>query len=269
VGTHAPEEGVGEGARVTTQLRHPPAHQALVTGTTEETVLREIVPGPIYVRDVANHIQSHNVQIINDRQVHGNTDMIVNDTSLSNIAKPKWCCDNRQVETEQDGWSKGKATWLCACTPQHHMHSIAAPSGECAEPASLTSEWGGHKLTTTQHTQHPTTTGISTGTKLANSPITITKLKVKLMEYAQVNKSQANEYMHGFSNGFSLGYMGPRVLKKSKNLISVAQNKAELEIYSKIKGEIEKGRVRGPFEVPPFDNLRCSPIGLVPKEVPG
>ena len=73
--------------------------------------------------------------------------------------------------------------------------------------------------------------------------------------------------MNGFSNGFRLGYMGPRVLKKSKNRISVAQHMSE--VYSKINGEIKKGRVGGPFDVPPFDNLRCSPIGLVPKKVPG
>ena len=37
----------------------------------------------------------------------------------------------------------------------------------------------------------------------------------------------------------------------------------------KIGAEIEKGRVGGPFETPPFNNMRCSPIGLVPKKAPG
>ena len=75
------------------------------------------------------------------------------------------------------------------------------------------------------------------------------------------------ELMKGFSEGFRLGYMGPRVLKKSKNLTSVKENMEE--VHRKMNGEIETGRVGGPFEAPPFDNLRCSPIGLVPKKVPG
>ena len=37
----------------------------------------------------------------------------------------------------------------------------------------------------------------------------------------------------------------------------------------KIEGEVEKGRVAGPFDNIPFPNLRCSPIGLVPKKNPG
>ena len=136
---------------------------------------------------------------------------------------------------------------------------MAAPSGERAERAPLASAGEGHKLSTTLHS--------NTESKLANSPINIVNLNVELKEYAQVNNAHANELRTGFSNGFRLGYMGPRVQQKSKNLISVAENKAE--VYSKINGEIIKGRVEGPFEIPPFTNLRCSPIGLVPKKAPG
>jgi hypothetical protein len=71
---------------------------------------------------------------------------------------------------------------------------------------------------------------------------------VELIEYAQVNEEQANDF-----NGFRLGYMGPRVQQKSTNLISVSQHMAEVD--RKINREIEKGRVGGPFEVPPFINL--------------
>ena len=131
---------------------------------------------------------------------------------------------------------KRKATWLCARTQQHHVRSVAALSGEHAELAPLKRASVGHKLATTQHTQHTTTTGLSTGSKFANSPIIIAKLNVKLTEYALVNEPHANELMKGFFNGFRLGYMGSRVLKKSKNLISVKENMDE--VYRKINGEI-------------------------------
>jgi hypothetical protein len=60
-----------------------------------------------------------------------------------------------------------------------------------------------------------------------------------------------------FRTGFKLGYAGPREFNMCKNLISAKENIKE--VYAKINAEIEKGRVGGPFEVPPFKNMRCSP----------
>ena len=53
----------------------------------------------------------------------------------------------------------------------------------------------------------------------------------------------------------------------SKNLISAKENSSE--VHRKINAEIEKGRVGGPYKTPPFPNMRCSPIGLVPKKAQG
>jgi hypothetical protein len=55
----------------------------------------------------------------------------------------------------------------------------------------------------------------NTESKLANSPINILNLNAELMEYVQVNNAHDNELRTGFSNGFRLGYMGPRVQQKS------------------------------------------------------
>lgn len=41
------------------------------------------------------------------------------------------------------------------------------------------------------------------------------------------------------------------------------------ELQEKIDKEINLGRVLGPFSHPPISNLRCSPIGLVPKKQGG
>ena len=56
-------------------------------------------------------------------------------------------------------------------------------------------------------------------------------------------------------------------MKLSKNLVSANENSEE--VLRKIRAEVEKGRVGGPFEAPPFANMRCSRIGLVPKKAPG
>ena len=53
----------------------------------------------------------------------------------------------------------------------------------------------------------------------------------------------------------------------SKNLSSVATNTAEVK--SKIEKEVLKGRVEGPFDSPPMQNLKISPIGIVPKKAHG
>ena len=92
-------------------------------------------------------------------------------------------------------------------------------------------------------------------------------LNTKLDLYKQSKNNYATELREGFANGFRLGYKGPRQPQKSKNLMSVAENMQEVD--KKIKGEVDKGRVEGPFEDPPLENLRCSPIGLVPKKAPG
>ena len=64
-----------------------------------------------------------------------------------------------------------------------------------------------------------------------------------------------------------MGFIGERVEQKSKNLTSAFDLKSN--ISEKINKEINKGRVAGPFEKVPLSNFRSSPIGLVPKKMPG
>ena len=53
----------------------------------------------------------------------------------------------------------------------------------------------------------------------------------------------------------------------AKNLKSVLVNPADA--IEKVENEIAKGRIAGPFRNRPISNLRCSPIGLVPKKTSG
>ena len=78
------------------------------------------------------------------------------------------------------------------------------------------------------------------------------------------NQVDANMLLDGFTNGFKLYYHGPRMPLDTKNLKSVLFN-TDVAI-SKVKNEILEGRIAGPFNVRPISNLRCSPIGLVPKK---
>ena len=70
--------------------------------------------------------------------------------------------------------------------------------------------------------------------------------------------------MDGFTYGFRLGYNGPRIGGGgSKNLKSVLQFPEKTK--EKIDSEIELGRIAGPFANKPIENLKVSPIGIIPK----
>ncbi len=67
----------------------------------------------------------------------------------------------------------------------------------------------------------------------------------------------------GFTEGFSIGYSGPRVAMESRNLVSARRHPEA--VREKINKELGLGRVAGPFLNPPLSNFRVSPIGVVPK----
>jgi hypothetical protein len=71
----------------------------------------------------------------------------------------------------------------------------------------------------------------------------------------------------GFKYGFRLHYEGSRRLIETKNLKSVMQN--PLAAKEKIENEIQNGRIAGPFSKRLIWNLRCSPVGIVPKKTSG
>jgi hypothetical protein len=56
-------------------------------------------------------------------------------------------------------------------------------------------------------------------------------------------------------------------LMESKNHKSAIENPAK--VYEKLAKESLLNRIAGPFKTPPFKNLVCSPLGLVPKNVFG
>ncbi len=101
--------------------------------------------------------------------------------------------------------------------------------------------------------------------KLGLSPIKVPMLEQLLQYYDDTTNRDL--LLLGFKQGFRLGYTGPRKPQFAEPLTSVKQN--PLIAQRKIQKEIEAGRVAGPFPKPPIPNLKCSPIGIVPKHDPG
>ena len=98
---------------------------------------------------------------------------------------------------------------------------------------------------------------------LGYTPIKIFELGKSLSTYP--NKEDAEILYRGFSEGFKLNYFGPRCRMETKNLKSVIQNPDIA--WEKVMNEVQSGRIAGPFINRPISNLRCSPIGIVPKTV--
>ncbi|XP_053159366.1 uncharacterized protein LOC128347977 isoform X1 [Hemicordylus capensis] len=97
------------------------------------------------------------------------------------------------------------------------------------------------------------------------SPIKLDVLEQLLLGYP--NQGAAALLNSGFKEGFRIPSLSHRVAFMADNLKSVRG--MELVVARKIGKEVAAGRVTGPFDHPPFDNLRVSPLGVVPKKAPG
>ncbi len=88
------------------------------------------------------------------------------------------------------------------------------------------------------------------------TPVHVEPLSRMLQGY---DKALSHFLVHGFTNGFSIDYTGPRTPSISSNHASALQNKAIVQ--EKLAKELKKGCIAGPFDTPPFSALMCSPIG--------
>lgn len=71
----------------------------------------------------------------------------------------------------------------------------------------------------------------------------------------------------GFLLGFPLYFEGERSNFFAQNLVSAQQNATIVD--TKLFKERQAGRIAGPFDQPPLPQFRVSPLGVVPKKVPG
>ena len=73
--------------------------------------------------------------------------------------------------------------------------------------------------------------------------------------------------IQGLTEGFRIGYEGPRYFRECENMKSCRD--LPHIVTEKTDMELALGRIQGPFDDPPFQNLQVSPIGLVPKKKQG
>lgn len=97
-----------------------------------------------------------------------------------------------------------------------------------------------------------------------------TPLKAHVLEFELkgYDRNHANYLVSGFRYGFKLRFTGTIEQHSAvKNHKSALENKHE--VYTKLAKESLKNRIAGPFLNPPLQDLFCSPLGLVPKNIPG
>lgn len=82
----------------------------------------------------------------------------------------------------------------------------------------------------------------------------------QLLKESNYQKDKAEFLVDGFSNGFDLGYRGPRDIKiESKNMKCRVGSKTHL--WNMVIAEVKEKRYAGPFAICPFDNFIQSPLG--------
>jgi hypothetical protein len=97
------------------------------------------------------------------------------------------------------------------------------------------------------------------------TPIKVNKLEHFLQGY---DCDVKNKLIQRFSFGFKINSVIEKADQKFPNNHRSARKNPEVVVQN-INKEILKGRIRGPFKHPPFDNFICFPLGLVPKEESG
>ena len=111
---------------------------------------------------------------------------------------------------------------------------------------------------------------------LANQPLRpalsrplSTPIKVdKLQAYLDGYPFRSRQYLiDGFRFGFSIDNVGPRSNCSSTNLLSAITNPKVVD--EKLDKEIQLGRIVSPFDNQPFPVFHISPLGVIPKKVPG
>ena len=85
-----------------------------------------------------------------------------------------------------------------------------------------------------------------------------------MLKQTEYDPEESEFLIQGFSQGFDIGYKGPKIRKsRSRNIPFTVGTKQDL--WSKIMKEVKEKRMAGPYDDIPFENYIQSPVGLVPK----
>ena len=120
--------------------------------------------------------------------------------------------------------------------------------------------------TTVQHQTCPPGVTVRDELLLSRGPTPVKP--VQLAFYLRGYNNSISDYLiQGFVHGFSIRYLGSLIAMRSQNLKSAKDNPTS--VTEKLSKELTAGRIVGPFDVPPFDPFRVSPLGIIPKKSPG
>ena len=93
-------------------------------------------------------------------------------------------------------------------------------------------------------------------------PLKVNRLSKLLQHHPDSEK--VNYVIQGLRNGFDLEYSGP-FEPRTPDILSTVDQDPQL-IRDKLQKEVSLGCMVGPFPKPPFSDLICCPVGLVPKK---
>ena len=120
--------------------------------------------------------------------------------------------------------------------------------------------------TTVQHQTCPPGVTVRDELLLSRGPTPVKP--VQLAFYLRGYNNSISDYLiQGFVHGFSIRYLGSLIAMRSQNLKSAKDNPTS--VTEKLSKELTAGGIVGPFDVPPFDPFRVSPLGIIPKKSPG
>ena len=92
-----------------------------------------------------------------------------------------------------------------------------------------------------------------------NTPIDLSQLALYLHDHP--DRASVDAVLTGLSQGFKIGFQGPRVSKEYPNLISAWQNPHI--VSTNLLKELQLGHTAGPLVSPPFPSFQVYPIGVV------
>ena len=179
----------------------------------------------------------------------------------------------RKQQPQQQGWKMSQRhqttsieivliiTEESAAAPLHLLHVC----GGCGSPAHTTpfcpqrkQQQQGSTATTTMQSNP----AAGRGNICPPMPLKHNQLSELLSKYPDSDK--VDYVIQGLIQGFALEYTGQFRFRVPENL-PMAKLDPQL-IRDQLNKEIALDRMLGPFKDPPFPDLMCSPMGLVPKK---
>ena len=81
------------------------------------------------------------------------------------------------------------------------------------------------------------------------------------------NHPFVNVIVQGFSTGFKINFHGDETSYTARNSLMASTHSDA--VNTKLHKELSACHFAGPFDDPPFDFFRCSPLSIRPKKTPG